>query len=268
MERKEQDTVKMSTIRNLLRPIFRLAVQPHINVRCKETQLRFESFKDKYKGQRCFIVANGPSLRISDLDRFDAKHEITFGMNRIYALFDKTTWKPTFYMSQDPTVLRACLTETRKQIQHSTVFVKIPGEPKYDIPGAVNYDLDYANADNGTAPKFLDGKDCRFADGKSVTYTALQLAVYMGFTAIYLVGADCSYSNDNKHITPDSYPDKRMYDPRKMGMPPDVEYLFKAYKSAREYAESHGINIYNATRGGMLEVFQRVDLDSLFEEER
>ena len=51
MERKEQDTVKMSTIRNLLRPIFRLAVQPHINARCKETQLRFESFKDKYKGE-------------------------------------------------------------------------------------------------------------------------------------------------------------------------------------------------------------------------
>ena len=40
-----------------------------------------------------------------------------------------------------------------------------------------------------------------------------------------------------------------------------------AYEAAEKYTESKGIKIYNATRGGMLEVFERVDLDSLFEEE-
>ena len=37
-----------------------------------------------------------------------------------------------------------------------------------------------------------------------------------------------------------------------------------AYQAAREYADRHGIKIYNATRGGKLEVFERVDFDSLF----
>ena len=37
-----------------------------------------------------------------------------------------------------------------------------------------------------------------------------------------------------------------------------------AYKAARKYADAHGIKIYNATRGGKLEVFERVDFDSLF----
>ena len=37
-----------------------------------------------------------------------------------------------------------------------------------------------------------------------------------------------------------------------------------AYDYARKYADSNGIKIYNATRGGCLEAFQRVNFDSLF----
>ena len=42
------------------------------------------------------------------------------------------------------------------------------------------------------------------------------------------------------------------------------ELFFNAYKIAKKYAETHGIKIYNATRGGEMEVFERVDFDSLF----
>jgi hypothetical protein len=34
--------------------------------------------------------------------------------------------------------------------------------------------------------------------------------------------------------------------------------------SAKEYADEHGIKILNATRGGELEVYDRVCFDSLF----
>src|SRR5699024_2762355 len=132
----------------------------------------------------------------------------------------------------------------------------------------INYNLDYSNVDKHIPPDFFDGTAATFADGRSVTHTALQLAIYMGFKIIYLVGADCNYSKDNKSISSESYPDKRMYDPKKVGIPPDIEYTFSAYKVARKYAEKHGVKIYNATRGGMLEVFERVNLDSLFEEGR
>ena len=47
-------------------------------------------------------------------------------------------------------------------------------------------------------------------------------------------------------------------------MPPDMAYTFSAYEVAKENAEKKGIKIYNATRGGKLEVFERVDFDSLF----
>ena len=254
----------VGTLRDLLRPIFRVAVAPHINKLCKETQQEFEQYKGKYAGKRCFIVANGPSLRMSDLDRLQSKNEITFGMNRIYALYDRTVWRPTFYLSQDPTVIRACIDETREQTKNSVVFVKVPGEPKYDVPGAINFKLDYRNVDKHIAPDFYDGEDCLFADGRSVTHTALQLAIYMGFSEIYLIGADCNYSADNTSINSGSYPDARMYAPDKVGVPPDMEYTFSAYRVAKEYAEKKGVKVFNATRGGKLEVFERVGLDSLF----
>ncbi len=36
-----------------------------------------------------------------------------------------------------------------------------------------------------------------------------------------------------------------------------------AYMSLREYAKEHGIRVLNATRGGKLEVFERVNFDKL-----
>jgi len=86
---------------------------------------------------------------------------------------------------------------------------------------------------------------------------ALQLAAYMGFTEIYLLGTDCQqYDDDEKmHFTSDYSVVKSIL---------NLNKIISAYEVAKEYAEAHGIKIYNATRGGSLEVFQRVDFDSLF----
>ena len=43
-----------------------------------------------------------------------------------------------------------------------------------------------------------------------------------------------------------------------------VDNIYNAHVAAKKYADEHDIKIYNATRGGKLEVFPRVDFDSLF----
>ena len=96
----------------------------------------------------------------------------------------------------------------------------------------------------------------------TVTYSAIQLAAYMGFKAIYLIGCDCNYSADNT-VKKESYPDPRMFDEKATGMPPNISYQFMAYEVGRQECEKKGITIYNATRGGMLEVFERVSLDEV-----
>jgi hypothetical protein len=80
----------------------------------------------------------------------------------------------------------------------------------------------------------------------------------MGFSEIYLLGADCDYK---KMGTVGNHFYKQEV---KDGNPFINELVFAAYECAKQYADEHGIKIYNATRGGKLEVFERVDFDTLF----
>ena len=92
--------------------------------------------------------------------------------------------------------------------------------------------------------------------GMTVTYSAMQLAVYMGFKEIYLLGCDCDYSGEKQHFMDYGLKTETADNPESKAI--------AAYTTAKNYADEHGIKIYNATRGGKLEVFERVDLDSLF----
>ena len=44
---------------------------------------------------------------------------------------------------------------------------------------------------------------------------------------------------------------------------PDIMNVTKAYISAKRYADEHDIKIYNTTRGGKLEVFERLEFDKV-----
>ena len=96
----------------------------------------------------------------------------------------------------------------------------------------------------------------------TVTYECIQLAVYMGFREIYLLGVDFNFSSDYKdksnHFVSTYYSKNS-----KTGYFLEKESL-EAYEAAKKYAENHGIKIFNATRGGKLEVFERRNFDELF----
>ena len=111
-------------------------------------------------------------------------------------------------------------------------------------------------------PKFTDDFSKGSYAGMTVTYDGcLQLAAFMGFSEIYLIGMDCSnYGTATVHFSDDYEGDEKGSIPGYL----QVEKIILAYQSARNYADSHGFKIFNATRGGKLEVFQRVDFDSLF----
>ena len=108
----------------------------------------------------------------------------------------------------------------------------------------------------------------------------IEMAMYMGFSEIYLIGVDCTngFVNTSNHFM-DGYMTSAMESEeqrrarnlatgdKKLTLEELGQYRvdrsMAAYDKLREYADKHGIKVFNATRGGMLEAFERVDFDEL-----
>ena len=99
-------------------------------------------------------------------------------------------------------------------------------------------------------------------DGTTITYAAVQLAAYMGFKEIYLVGVDCNYTGSVRHIG-ECNPDQDFTD-----IADDIVRNFNiVFDHAYKELEKRGVVFRNATRGGNLNSVPRADLDALLNKE-
>jgi len=217
------------------------------------------NLKNKYQGKRCFVTCTGPSLTIEDLEKLSG--EYVFGMNSIALIHDKTTWKPDFYGIQDVYVYEK-IKNSIMSTDNGIVFVPMSYKKRFNTPdnwiywhmcGAYHM-YEYRFTDK-LFVKITDNAYARVYDGYTITYSILQLAMYMGFEEIYLLGADCSYLGEKHHFI-----ETERYD-SKADTAGDRNIV--AYLKAKEYADKHGVKIYNTTRGGCLEVFERKTLEEV-----
>ena len=220
-----------------------------------------EKFHNIHKGERCFIFANGPSLKIQDLETLYENKEHCFGMNYIYYIFDKTMWRPSFYVVDDANSLNDDNGEIDKMLELNA-FVGDTSKSFWKKEHR-NEIYKYHKCYEFTAgvPKFTQDFSRKTYTGLTVTYTCMQLAAYMGFSEIYLLGVDFSYAKDGGVY-------KHFYGEESLASRGFHKYVENAYRSARKYAENNDIKIYNATRGGCLEIFERVDFDNLFKNKK
>ncbi len=217
---------------------------------------RIEKFKNKHCGEKCFIIGLGSSLRMEDLDYLYEKNQICFSMNLIYKAYDKTKWRPNYYVAQDVLIMN-------KQKQ---VFDYLDGIDAFISDGSkafcqenhkdniyINHMACYGYEDE-EMPFSEDFAQICYMSG-TVAYACIQLAVYMGFSEIYLYGMDFSGLGDKcKHFYK-CETDGEVYS--------TAHQFYVCYMSAKKYAEEHGIKIFNASRGGDLEMFQRVSLEEI-----
>lgn len=215
-----------------------------------------------HEGESCILVGNGPSLRMEDLEKIHYSGIASFGMNLIYKIYANTVWRPAYYIFSEYNVMRQYYDEIA-MLRRDNLFVK-----NFYYMNETPM-LSDANYYPGCAEKCYLEKQ-RFSDditkvvysGYTVMYDALQIAIYMGYKKIYLIGTDFSYLDDpatkGNHFYDDKTADKRV-----VAGKPHIYISLAAMRKAEEYAREHGIDIYNATRGGKLEVFRRIDLESL-----
>lgn len=227
-------------------------------------------FKNIYEGKRCFIIGNGPSLSIQDLDVLHEHGEICFGVNKIYLAFYETAWRPDYLCVSDPNMISVCDPYIDRSIYKTVFYVDDYHWTQNKKVEGVEYihliQDDYGN----NYPGFSDDITKGVFWGFSVVYDiCLQLAAYMGFSEIYFLGVDHSFTKDvtdiKNHFSPTYYneEDRKLY--RKYNMTDARrEMISRAYEKAEIYSRTHGFRIYNATRGGKLEAFERIEFDSLF----
>lgn len=232
--------------------------------------------RDRHAGRRAFVIGNGPSLRVEDLDRL--RDEVTFAANRVHLAFDRTAWRPTHYAVSDQLVLEADRAIIDGLSLPSMVF---PDRARGLIrarPGVIFYPDGYDKFDESSrveAIRFSTRAYLGLHGGFSVLYPLLQLAFHTGVREAYLIGVDHSWSIPKGRGGPTVYgqalvnaDERNHFDPRYRGANeqwsmPRTRCVEMALARAHQVYSAHGGGVYNATRGGALEVLPRVDLDSL-----
>jgi glycosyltransferase involved in cell wall biosynthesis len=226
-----------------------------------ESNHRLAQFKDKHRGQRCVIIGNGPSLNKMDLSFL--KNEITFGMNRIYLLFDKWGFTSTYYVSVNPLVIEQSV-EPIRQIT-APRFLALEGLP---FTGPAEKYIFLQRRPGGAYFSDDPRKGCWWP---TVTYAAMQLAYFMGFSEVILIGVDHYFKTKgdaNKEIVSAGL-DEDHFHPDYFGKGirwnlPDLEKSEMAYRLAKQAFEAAGRRILDATVDGHLTIFPKADYKGIF----
>jgi hypothetical protein len=223
---------------------------------------RLASFRDLHRHQRCFIIGNGPSLKQTDLTCL--RGEFTFGMNRIYMLFGELGFSTTYYVSVNSLVIEQCAEDIRN--------LPIPKFLSWRSHALIQptQDMMFLHT-TYSGPKFARDVRGRLWEGATVTYVALQLAYFMGFETAILIGVDHNFTTQGKPNTTvvSQGDDPNHFHAGYFGKGfrwqlPDLDTSERAYQLARLAYEADGRQVLDATIGGKLTIFPKVNYTDLF----
>ena len=265
---------------------------------CYKNVSKWKSVKGKYKGKRCFLIANGPSLNMTPL--YLLKDEYTIMFNRAGLIIERLNYIPSFYMISDGLVGRNIKDEIAYYIKYCKyVFVPyinkgelvkftefVPFEDNvlymYEEPKKFSHTLPFVNI------------------GGTVIYSAFQVLKYLGFDEVVVVGNDMNYvvaknvevlteEKNSKglyqNIRSQQDDDPNHFDPRYFGKGKEyhqpteviVNKIFKSLDRVAEEYKKSGIKIVNAGYNSAVKSFPKQDfyealgyskekIDGLFED--
>lgn len=237
----------------------------------REDRAYWESLRGRYAGRPGWVIGNGPSLRMEDLDRLAG--EVTIASNRIHLAFEKTRWRPTFHTVAD----RLVIDRTEEEFPGVVRLVHVPAGSACRYPGCVVRawtDLGEVGPTpgEGTGPVTFSDDVSRGAwAGATITYFNLQLAAHLGLSPIHVLGCDHAYAGEEgaERDEPIAAPavsnhfDPAYREPGQQVNPAPIALMDRAFAHARAWSDASGVPIRNATRGGRLEAFERVDADAV-----
>jgi hypothetical protein len=223
---------------------------------------KLKALRNTHNGERCVIIGNGPSLNQTDLTKL--KDTFTIGLNRFYMAFRELGFSTSVLLTVNDLVIEQCAVDIRSL--PIPTFVSWRGR-KYIQPAQ---NLHYLHT-SYVLPRFSGNAAGRLWEGATVTFVAMQLAYYLGFKQVILIGVDHNFTTKGTPNTTvvSTGDDLNHFNPGYFGKGfrwqlPDLETSEIAYAMAREAYRKDGREILDATVGGKLTVFPKVEYNSLF----
>ncbi|CAN5464869.1 hypothetical protein BH11PSE4_BH11PSE4_35270 [soil metagenome] len=247
-----------------------------------ELSARNSDLLDIHKGQRCFILCNGPSVKRQNIAWLKNEHVLSVSSG--YHHPDYADIQPEYhfipqltYGSLTPETAVTWFREMDSKLGRAKVFLnyteeQLVRESRLFSGRDVRY-LTFSGFFTDYAPLALPDIAGRIPSVQSVAIMCLMAAMHMGFEKIYLLGTD------HDHFLTGEY--KYFFDPTILkGLDPSansegnlvgalydefsaLSVLWQQYRAIRLMAEHHGIKIFNATAGGALDEFSRVEFETL-----
>jgi hypothetical protein len=219
--------------------------------------------RDRHRGERCVIVANGPSLNRMDLGFL--RRETTIAMNKIFLGLPRFGFYPRYYVAINGTVLAQAAERIR-----ALTCVKFLGRHA-EAAGLAEDMWTYIVETNEPRARFCTDLRQGMHEGWTVTYAALQVAYHLGFAEVVLIGLDHRYQfsgepnesrvmdgPDLNHFAPDYFGHGQRWDN------PDLARSEESYRIARSAFEADGRRVLDATLDGACTVFPKADHREVF----
>ncbi|MCP2680166.1 hypothetical protein NHF45_11570 [Maricaulaceae bacterium NA33B04] len=221
------------------------------------------ALKGAFKGHRCWVMGNGPSLNHQNLQQL--KGEFTIGANYIYMNKEKMGFSPTIISFSNYLVIQQRLDE----ILNLEDSVKALPFYLFDDFGAPKDTL-IVNMQHQT-PEFSLDASAYASTQSTVTYVNMQLAYYLGFDEVCLIGCDNRYvqpkhgregtvltqeEDDPNHFTPAYFKGLKW-------QKGDTDRIEQLYAMAGQAFEDRGSKIVDCTYNGALQIFEKKDLDTV-----
>ncbi len=231
-----------------------------------------ESIRGFRLGESCFIIGNGPSLTADDLNILKKNNIDSFAANRIYRIFPRTDWRPTYFINIDHVLIRDVLDEVNAITAKEKFFpvqILLNREFKKKVK---SYRLFGNYFKPSTAEFSLDCTD-KIRGRGCVTISAIQLAAHMGYRQIYLLDIDHSFTSEtdakgnttiNSDVKKNYFCDD--YDDIKTEVKYHTNDTTLGYADAQAFYSKNGVTIKNASRTTRLEVFPKISFEEAVEE--
>lgn len=223
---------------------------------------RLEKLRGYHWGKRCFLIGNGPSLKKMDLRPL--ANEYTIGLNRIYLLFDEIGFTTTYHVTINKLVVEQCAQDIAQ--------IKAPKFISWETRDLIPFNDDMIFLRSLFHPHFSKDPMVGIWEGSTVTYAAMQVAHFLGFHEVILIGVDHNFETkgpaNQEVVTEDEDPNH--FAPNYFGKGfrwqlPDLYRSEIAYRLARLAFEQNNREIVDATVGGKLDVFRKANYEELLQ---